>query len=161
MPLGGRKEAHFQGYLCEYLWKRSLPDHTRRTHAIFRDLIGVMYDPYEEAALASETAVASEGDVVTKAAGFEEARGSEAAYNEAADVQTADIETAVHEAVCDKETAGEDERMEQGHFMDISGEQNVDLDLDLLYADGTLFDVSDHSYAGWFYFTLRYGCEIC
>lgn len=54
VPRYGRSEAHYLGYLCEFLWKRSLPDHRDRVHAVFKELIARLYDPYapvvEEAA---------------------------------------------------------------------------------------------------------------
>lgn len=46
VPKFGRKEGHLEGYLCEFLWKNSLPDHTDRIHSFFK-MVSVLYNPYK------------------------------------------------------------------------------------------------------------------
>ena len=45
VPKYGRREAQTYSYLCEYLWKRTLPLSTERIHAVFKDLVSKQYDP--------------------------------------------------------------------------------------------------------------------
>lgn len=46
VPRYGRSEQHYAGYLCEFLWKRTIVDHRERVHELFATLIAKsrMYD---------------------------------------------------------------------------------------------------------------------
>lgn len=47
LPRYGRKELHLEGYLCEFLWKRSLPNHLDRLHSFFK-MAGSTYYRYDD-----------------------------------------------------------------------------------------------------------------
>lgn len=44
IPKFGRKKKHYEGYLCEFLWKRSLPKTKDRIHAFFK-MASEVYNP--------------------------------------------------------------------------------------------------------------------
>lgn len=46
VPRYGRSDRHYEGYLCEFLWKRSVPDHLERMHEFFK-IASSLYYPYE------------------------------------------------------------------------------------------------------------------